>query len=360
MVNMKKILVTGSLGYIGSVLTEYLMEKGYNCSGYDIGFFKDCLLCKVDDRLTVIDDMCQFKPEILDGIDTVVHLAGISNDPFGDLMPEKVYDSSRDYSLRLAKICKNKGIKFIFPSSCSIYGIGPDYLIDENSMITPQTPYSVNKQQIESDLINLSDNDFKPMILRFSTLFGLSPRMRFDIVINMLTAMAFTTGKILLNSDGKAYRPFVHIEDICEIIEKCIEYNNKNEISPFVVNVGSTSQNFQIIQVAKMIKSIVKGSKIIFLNHHNKFNKEEELIRDRKVQDGVDTRTYQVSFERLKQVFNGFECKRTVEQGIEQMLNHFKKINLTETEFKHIKFYRLQWMEHLYMHKKISNELKFI
>lgn len=353
---MKKILVTGSLGYIGSVLMPYLKNRGYNCIGYDTGYFKDCLLYEHDDGRVIAGDMRHFDLQLLDGVCAVVHLAGISNDPFGDLMPEAVFNFGREYALRLAQACKERKIKFVFASSCSIYGKGPDSLIDEDSEVFPQTPYSVNKLEIENDLAGITDSAFCPVCLRFSTLFGLSPRMRFDIVVNMLTAMAFTTKKVLLNSDGQAWRPYIHIIDVCKAIQHSVEYNDGDD-SPLLLNVGDSSQNFQIIRVAEMVKDAIPGCSIQYLNKKGRLDEEDELIRDRKVQDGVDTRTYKVSFERIKQVFNGFECEYNVEEGIRIMIEKFKEINLTPEQFKSIQFYRLQKMEDLHKHHYISDDL---
>lgn len=356
MTKFKKILITGTLGYIGSVLKPYLEERGYECIGYDTGFFKDCLMFGEHDDSVIMGDMRQFDETLLDGISGVIHLAGISNDPFGDLMPEAVYDSSRDYSLWLAERCKHRGIKFVFASSCSIYGKGLEDVVSEESPINPQTPYSVNKVEIEEGLKALAGDGFTPICLRFATLFGLSPRMRFDIVVNMLTGMAITDKRIVLNSDGQAWRPYVHMQDVCESFRRGVEFDTYlNEA--LIVNIGDSSQNFKIIQVAEIVKSMVPGCEIVFLNHNRQFNEEEELIRDRKVQDGVDTRTYQVSFEKAKQFFEDFECQWTVEKGIRQMIDKFQEIQLTKEEFQNIRYYRLQTMENLYQTQKINQQL---
>jgi nucleoside-diphosphate-sugar epimerase len=347
----KKILITGSLGYLGSVMVPYLEEQDFKCVGVDPGFFKDCVFSEPKEQKVISKSASEITKKELKEVYAVVHLAGISNDPFGNLPLDKIYEPTRAYSLRLAKLCKELGIKFIFASSCSIYGkaIGKGFL-DEESEPNPQTPYSVNKLQIEQDLTSISDKKFKPIILRFATAFGNSPRIRFDLVINMLVAMAVTKKKIILNSDGKAWRPFVHIEDICKAVRYAIEFEPSEETeSPLVLNVGDSTQNFQIIDIARMVKEAVPSSEIEFLDVKSggKMLIGEELIRDRKISDSIDSRTYKVSFDKIKRVFLGFECGWTVRIGIEELVRYFRSIGLTEEKFKKKDYYRLQKFEQL-------------
>ncbi len=353
-----KVLVTGALGYLGSRLRPYLRERGIECIGFDTGFFQDGLLSSSDDHDVVLGDMRSFPSSLLENVGAVIHLASISNDPFGNLDPVKIYDPTRRYTFELARICKERNIKFIFPSSCSIYGAGQgDSLVDEQGPMTPLTPYSLNKCQVEEDLTSLSDKDFSPCALRLATVFGFSPRLRFDLVINMLTAMAFINKKIILNSDGQAWRPNVHIDDVCEAFYRCIGWNGTGR--PLIINVGDTSQNFRIIDMARMIQSQVKGCEIVFLKQFGQEMKPEdvELVKDRKVSDGVDKRTYKVSFEKAKEVFPGFQCRWTVEKGIAQLLEEFARLNLQEDTFKSFKYYRLQKIEYLYKNGHINEEL---
>lgn len=356
---MKKILVTGSQSYIGSVLTPFLVKANFECSGIDAGFVKDCTLYPPNDVRTIYKDARDLTVKDLKGFNAVVYLAGISNDPFKNFDPTKVYDPVREHTIKTAKLCRNSGIKFIFSSSCSVYGKGIAGFSDEDSEVFPQTPYSINKIQIEKDLIKLSDKSFSPIILRFATAFGLSPRMRFDLVINMFTAMAYTTGKITLNSNGQAWRPNVYVDDICQAVRLSIDHDSKDK-KPLILNVGDTSENYQIITLAKIVQSQIPGCEISFLNQVSNKDTNLELVKDRKIQDGVDTRNYKTSFEKIKKVFPDFKCRWPVKKGVKQMLKKFKEINLTKEDFENIKFYRLQKIESLIKDGFLSPELRWL
>lgn len=348
----KKILITGSEGYFGSVLKNYLLKKNIQIRCLDTDFFSDCYLFKNDlENKLILKDARFITEDDLYGIDSVIHLAGISNDPFGGLHSEDVYDFSLDYTRKLAIMCKKNGINFIFASSCSVYGktTGKEELSEE-SLTNPQTGYSRNKLQIENILLDISSDEFKPLMLRFSTLYGLSPKMRFDIVINMLTGMAVSEKKIKLNSDGKAWRPFIHINDACKAMYLSLEsFNGKADCQ--ILNIGSTEENYRIIEIAKIIENIVKNSKIVFLN-----NKDKTVFTDKKIQDGVDSRTYKVNFKKAKKYIN-FETTYKVSDGVIQMKEKFEEIGLTPNKLKEINFYRLQKMNELYKTGKINEDL---
>ncbi len=357
---MKKILVTGSSGYIGTVLVPYLENCGFECIGYDTGFFKDCFLYNEPQSKKIIwKDVRDITDDDLSGIDVVVHLSGISNDPLKKMDNSKVYDPVRLYSLMLAKKCKEKGVRFIFASSCSVYGIGSDEYLAETSPTNPQTGYSINKLQIEEDLKSISDKNFSPIALRFATAFGSSPRIRFDIVINMLTGMAFTENRIILNSDGTAWRPNIHVLDFCEAIKRSIDLDySDGEL--LILNVGDDKNNLQVIEIAKIIQEYNTGCEIKFLKENPELD-DSGLVADRKVKGGgADTRNYKVSFEKIKKVFPGFECKWSVTSGVREMIEVFNKISLTSNMFKNRNFYRLQQMEYLYENKFLSDEFRWI
>ena len=252
-------------------------------------------------------------------------------------------------------MCKSLGIRFIFASSCSVYGVGNNDLLDESSNVNPQTGYSLNKYQIENDLEN-SDSNFSPIALRFATVFGPSPNMRFDIVINMLVGMAITRNKIILNSDGQSWRPNLHIKDLCNSIFKSInlEYK-KGEL--LVLNIGDEINNLKIIEIAKLVQDSLPGSKLEFLSENPNID-VDNLIKDRKV-DGKDTRTYKVSFSKVRKTLPSFKCEWSVERGIKDMIEIFRKIKLDNIKYKNKCFYRLQQLEHLLNTNQISDDLRW-
>lgn len=352
---IKKILVTGATGYIGSVLMPYLISRGMDCQGLDIGFFEDCLLYNPEPYPFVKCDMRSLDPAVLRGVSAVVHLAGISNDPFGNLSAEKVYDPTRVYAFSLAKLCRERGIKFVFASSCSVYGQGQEDFVDECSSLFPQTPYSKNKIQVEQDLATIAGKDFSVIILRFATAYGLSPRMRFDIVINMLAGMALTQKKIILNSDGMAWRPCVHVEDICRAVHCALVYPLSHD-RPLVLNIGQIQDNYRILDIAQMVQAQVPGCTLQKLAPKKSYSKEEELIRDRKVQDGVDTRTYRVCFDHARDLL-GFSCQWNVAAGIRDLVRRLDALKLSKEMFQNASFYRLQRMEYLYKNHFIDENL---
>lgn len=352
---MKRILVTGSLGYLGSVLVNYLSENGFNVVGYDVGFFSRALLYTPAPVETIFRDARTIIEKDLEGIDAVVHLAGISNDPVGNLDAALVYDPTRVYSLYIAKMCKKMGVRFIFSSSCSVYGLGGHELLTESSTTHPQTFYSLNKLQIEGDLQSISDRDFSPIALRFATVFGPSPRIRFDVVINMLAGMAVSSGLVVLNSDGLSWRPNLHILDACQAILRAIELEYRaGEL--LILNVGADTDNMQVLDIAKIIQKVNPSCELKFLSDNPQLDKEG-LINDRKVKDGDDTRTYKVSFAKIRTVMPDFECQWNVERGVIEMVELFKVLPLTSALFKSRGFYRLQQLEYLHSGGYVSDEL---
>ena len=357
---MRNILITGSKGYIGSFLTSYLKKKNYNVLGIDTGFFKNCYLYEDKKKQeTIYKDVRNITQSDLKDIDVIVHLAGISNDPLNTLSSKTVYDPTRKYTFELAQKAKKLGIKFIFASSCSVYGATNNkLLLDENSHTNPQTGYSLNKLQIEKDLEKIADKNFFPICLRFATIFGVSKRIRFDVVINMLVGMAITSKKIILNSNGMAWRPSLYIEDACSAIEHAIKYKKKkSDHKTLILNVGRNDNNLTVIDIANIIKNAVKGSEIIFLNKYKDLN--NNLITDRKIKNGKDTRTYKVSFNKIKKKFTNYRCRHTIQQGIKKMIKDLKKIKLNKKNFFNKKFYRLQYLEYLHKKKLIDNSLKW-
>lgn len=357
---MKRVLITGSQGYLGSVLTQYLSDQGFDCIGFDTGFFKNTLLYPAPSTKTIFRDARDITESDLENIDVVVHLAGISNDPMGKLDAALIYDPTRIYAFNIAEMCKKLGVRFIFASSCSIYGLGKDELLTEDSEVHPQTGYSKNKLEIEQDLRTICDKNFSPIALRFATVFGHSPRIRFDVVINMLIGMAMANKQIILNSDGKAWRPNLHIQDVCKAVKCAIDFDYKGG-ELMVLNVGSDENNLQIIDIAKIIQQTIPGCELKFLSENPDLDKEG-LIQDRKIKaDGGDTRTYKVSFEKITKELPGFgKCDWSVEKGVKDMAAKFDSVGFNAKLFKLTGYYRLQQLEYLYENHFISDDLRWI
>ena len=347
---IKKILIIGSQGYLGSRMTDYFQELGYSVTGSDVGFFQYGVLQHPKPVRNLGKAAQEITAEDINGHDVVIQLAGISNDPFGNLDPSKIYDPTRDYALQIAKHCKKLGVRYLFPSSCSVYGIGEEQL-NENGPTNPQTGYSLNKLHIEQGLAELAGPDFSPIALRLATVFGCSPRIRFDVVINMLSGMAVSQGKVILNSNGQAWRPHLYIEDVCEAFRCCVEWDYDGE-ELLVLNVGRNDNNWRIIDIAKKIQQEIEGSTLQFLS--KKSTEQDELVKDRKIQDGVDKRTDQVNFDRIHQLLPGFHAQWSVERGIERLIQDLRNWKLDEVKFKQRDFYRLQQVDYLYVTKQIS------
>jgi nucleoside-diphosphate-sugar epimerase len=352
---MKKVLIIGNQGYLGSRLSDYLTQLGYNVTGSDVGFFKEGKMYKPKEVKMLNKEARNIEESDIVGHDVLILLAGISNDPFGNLTTELIYDPTRQYAKRIALICKKNKIKFIFPSSCSVYGLGADYALDETGPTTPQTPYSLNKLQIEEDLKLISDKSFSPIALRLATVYGMSPRIRFDLVINMLCGMAITEKKIKLNSNGLAWRPHLYIDDVCEAFKCCIEWDyNGGEL--MILNVGHEMNNKRIIDVAEIISKLT-NIQVEFLNSNNE---ETDLFKDSKINNGVDNRNYQVNFDKIENTLPGFKIKWSVEKGIEQLTKDLIHYQISSGIFKKRDFYRLQQLAYLFANKHIDSNLNWI
>lgn len=346
------VLIIGAQGYLGSRLYEYLTDKDFDVTGFDIGFFKYGVLSIPRDYNTTQIDAREIEEKHLKGFDSVILLAGISNDPFNGFDPKDVYNPTRSYTSKIAKLCKKLSIKFIFPSSCSIYGIAQG-IVNETNEPNPQTHYSKNKLEIEEDLKEISDKEFTPFALRLATVFGPSPRIRFDVVVNMLCGMAVANKNIILNSNGMAWRPHVHIDDVCTIFEACLLDNSKRE-GLTIVNVGMNENNTRVIDIANFIKKEIPDCEISFLNKESNVN---ELFKDRKIQDGVDVRTYKVDFSYLKKVFPESKLKWDMQKGIKDLIYFLNNYLLDDKKFIQRDFYRLQQLEFLLKTNQLDKDL---
>jgi len=328
-INMK-VLVTGSDGYIGTVLVQELLKKGFEVVGLDTGFYRSGWLYNgiKTPPVVISKDTREVTEEDLAGLDAVVHLAELSNDPLGQLDESLTYEINHRSTVNLAKLAKKAGVKrFIYSSSCSIYGAS-DEISDESSKPNPLTAYAKCKLLNEKSLIRLASKDFTPVILRNATVFGPSPRMRFDLAINSLCGFAYTTGKIKMQSDGTAWRPFVHIKDVANAMISALTAP-RELVHKEIFNIGSKNSNFQIKEIAEIISKQMPDCKIT----RNKKN--------------VDTRNYKVSFEKALNGLPGYDPKRSVQKGVRELLKLFKKVNLDENTFNSRNYIRLSQIKYL-------------
>lgn len=329
-----KILVTGNLGYIGSVLSEKLSEKNYYFEGLDCGFFKDDLLeIATEPNKQYICDIRRIDEKMFTDIDAVVHLAGLSNDPLGQFNSSLTDEINFQSTINLAKTAKNKKVKrFIYTSSQSMYGISQtsDELDEYNSIKNPLTAYGITKWNSEQEIMKLSDDKFITTALRFSTVFGGSPRLRCDIVFNNLMANAYTKKKIIIKSDGTPWRPILHVRDACDSIIACLEAPQEI-INKKAYNVGINNGNYTVKELAIKVKEFIPESEIIYSNEH-----------------GNDSRTYKVSFKRiLSELKDFYKPKYNLDLGGQELLEYLKKVNFLLKDLDGEKTIRLNKLKKL-------------
>lgn len=337
-----KILITGTDGYIGSVLGPYLVNRGYDVTGLDTGFYRAGWLFNNGDMVYpsyMHKDLRKITLEDLEGFDAFVHLAELSNDPLGQLNPEITYEINHKGSVRLANLCKQAGIRrFVYASSCSVYGEGNDDYKTEESELKPQTAYAECKTMVERDVAKLADDTFSPTFLRNATAYGASPRMRFDIVLNNLSGLAWTKGIIEMISDGMPWRPLVHVKDISKAILCALEAPI-DAVHNQIFNVGDTNENFRVREIAEIVSAVFPGCKTTFGDN------------------GGDNRSYRVSFEKIKNQLPGFSCEYSAEKGAHELYELFTKIGLDAETFNSNSYTRLKQLNFLLQTKQLSSNL---
>ena len=335
-----RILVTGSEGYLGIPLTKVLVEYGHDVVGLDTGYYRPAWFTNDVKRLPPVmnKDVRKVTTADLMGFDAVVHLAELSNDPLGQLNQSVTVDVNHKGTVHLAKTAKRAEVsRFVYFSSCSVYGAS-DELLTEESAVNPLTAYAECKVLNEKALLELADEAFTPTILRNATAFGPSPRMRFDLVINNLAGLAFTTKKIKMESDGTPWRPFVHILDIAEAVVHVLRAP-KELVQGEILNVGNSNSNYQIKDIARIVSEVFPDCRIT-LNP-----------------DGVDKRNYRVSFDKIHRILPGYRSKRDVKLGIVELKKVFERTHLTHEMFPPRHFNRLKQMSYLKKSGKLTRSL---
>lgn len=341
--DVTRILLTGSEGYIGSVLGHRLMASGYTVVGVDTGYYRaGSLYNDIKDRPALLNrDVRTLTAADLEGFDAVVHLAELSNDPLCAQDPELTFAINHRASAALARAAKAAGVKrFVYASSCSVYGAAGDDAVDETAPTNPQTPYAQCKVLVEEEVSKLTDGDFCPTFLRNATAFGASPSMRFDIVLNNLSGLAWTTKRIAMVSDGSPWRPLVHVQDICAAIMATLRAP-RSAVAGEVFNVGSDAQNYRVREIAEAVGEAFPGCEITFGRS-----------------DG-DNRSYRVAFGKITKALPEFRCEWDVRRGAHQMRALFEYIALTEEGFKTPPHTRLQQLRHLTTTQQLDSELRW-
>lgn len=335
-----KVLVTGTEGYLGCLLAPELIRDGHDVLGVDTGFYKAGWLYNGVDTTprTLVRDIRHLSVDDLAGVDAIVHMAELSNDPLGALSPSITYDINHAGSVRLAQLAKQAGVtRFVYMSSCSVYGVA-DGEVDEGSPVNPQTAYAECKTMVERDLLAMADDSFSPTFLRNATAFGASPRMRFDIVLNNLAGLAWTTSKIAMVSDGTPWRPLVHGLDIAQAIRRVLDAP-RDLVHAEIYNVGSSEQNYQVREVAQIVGDIFPGCEVSF------------------GANGGDNRSYRVSFEKINNKLPNFACAWNAEKGAQQLYDVFRSIDMDEQTFTGRGHTRLTQLRHLISTRQLDANL---
>ena len=339
-----RILVTGHKGYIGTVLTPLLLVEGHDVVGLDSDLYEQCTFGETIPDVPIIrKDIRDIQTSELKGFDAVIHLAALSNDPLGNLNPKLTYEINHKASVRLAQLAKEVGVaRFLFSSSCSTYGAAGENMLTEEADFNPVTPYGHSKVLVEQDVSKLADDRFSPTFLRNATAYGVSPRLRFDIVLNNLVAWAYTTGLVFIKSDGSPWRPIIHIEDISRAFITMLDAP-RQLIHNQAFNIGINSENYRVRDLAEIVRETVPGCRI-------------EYARDAE----PDKRTYRVDFSKLSRTFPDFKPKWNARLGAQDLFTAYKKVGLKLEEFEGPRYKRIDHIKKLMQEGRLDSTLRWV
>lgn len=338
-----RVMVTGHRGYIGSVMVKMLQAEGHEVRGYDSALYRRCLFAAGGTAAGIPEmrkDVRDALPQDFEDIDTVIHLAGLSNEPLGNLDPDQTYAINYLASVHVAKQARKAGVeRFLFASSCSNYSVAGDAMVDEDSSVQPVTAYGWSNVCAERDIVDLAGPSFCPTVMRLATAYGLSPMIRFDVVLNNLVAWAVTEGIIFLKSDGSPWRPIVHVEDIARAFIAALEAP-RSDISGEAFNVGKTEHNHRIRDLAKVVSRVVPGCRLEFAEHA-----------------GPDSRSYRVNFTKIRDVL-GFEPQWDARAGAEQLYRAYSSCGLSKDEFEGPRYQRVSHIRKLLAERLLTSDLR--